>query len=336
MAGFTLQFDHRRLIACCAWRCAAGLLFIALTACATDRDEPAELTSEISSTIEESAPAPQPANAEEASAAEPPPAHRQEPSSEAGAPDATDQTAGHRRADHRAEPDPPRIIRPFDDVLVLPEKQRVEIRAWVCLDVGFLEQIACSPGTREHEALVVIRAEANHIHAALLLAGFEPGRPGEWIWHAEEREVELIPPEGDAVDLWVRYDREDGERIVEPIRRWIRDHHANDSGNHDAFPDEPWIFGGSRFEENPEWMGPGEHYVADITGSIIGLVTFGDEILGYREVISDAAAVHEPEWEVDPDRIPPLETEVTIIIQPRGAAAPPARGPDEVVADDSG
>ncbi len=62
-------------------------------------------------------------------------------------------------------------------------------------------------------------------------------------------------------------------------------------------------------------MGEGEHYVADYSGSIIGLVTFGDEVIGFSEVIADQAAVQEPEWIVDTDRVPPIGTEVTVVIR---------------------
>jgi hypothetical protein len=206
----------------------------------------------------------------------------------------------------------PRVVTPFEDIRVDLAATSVEVRAWVCLNAGFLEQIACSPGTREHESLLVVRARPSNIHAALLMAGVEAGAPGRWIVHPEEEKVELIPPRGDRVDVLVRYRNSDGEEIEEAIRRWIRDH-----AEKQKFPDAPWVFGGSLFRPNPEWMEPegGEHYVADVTGSIIGLVTFGDEVIGFSRVISDQAAVHEPEWMVNTERIPDVGTEVTLILR---------------------
>ena len=47
----------------------------------------------------------------------------------------------------------------------------------------------------------------------------------------------------------------------------------------------------------------------------LGLVTFGDEVIGFTEIISDQAAIHEPEWEVNMETIPPVGTEVTIILR---------------------
>ena len=60
----------------------------------------------------------------------------------------------------------------------------VEFEAVSVLKTGFLEQYVCTVGTREHEALFAFEGKASDVHAALLLAGLEPGRPGYW------REVE--------------------------------------------------------------------------------------------------------------------------------------------------
>lgn len=217
-------------------------------------------------------------------------------------------------------------IRPFEDILIDRKAQQVEIRAWVCLDRGFLEQVACSPGTREHESLMVVRAKPREIHAALLLAGMKPGRPGRWIYHPEQEKVELITPEGPELDVLVRHKDAQGNHAEIPVRNWIRDHETCKE-----FPNQPWIFGGSAFRPNPEFMGPGEHYVADMTGSIIGLVTFGDEVIGLQQIISDQATIHEPQWEVNADAIPAEGTEVTIILRPR---TKPAEAQDTPVSDD--
>ncbi len=195
---------------------------------------------------------------------------------------------------------------PFPGVIVAPHHQTVSLQAWVCLDTGWLEQIACSPGTREHESLLVVRAIPSQIHAAMLAAGFEPGAPGRWRY--EHEEFSFIAPTGSAVEVLVRYTDEAGTIIEESIRMWIHDHH-----DRETFPDVPWIFAGSRLITDDTLK---NYYVADASGSIIGLVTFGDEVIGFSQVLADQAAVHAPEWEVDTDAIPPVGTEVTLIIAP--------------------
>ena len=249
-----------------------------------------------------------------------PPEHADEARSPGDALSAASTPAGDEDADRFAEgragaAEPaeaaPRRLKPFPGVVVLPDGPAVELTAWVCLEYGWLEQIACAPGTREHESLVVPRARPSQIHAALLMAGFEPGAPGTWFY--ENEQYTFTPPAGTALDVFVRYDVAGGGIVEEPIRAWIRDHH----GRHE-FPDEPWIFAGSIIAPNPDWMEEaGEHYVADVTGSIIGLVTFGDEVIGFSRVLADQAAVQPPEWEVNAEHSPPVGTEVTIILRRR-------------------
>lgn len=202
------------------------------------------------------------------------------------------------------------FVSPFPGVRVRLTPPTVEVEAVRCLDEGWLEQIACSPGTREHESLVVVSAKPSHIHAALLMAGFNPGNPGAWIYHDDDQHIEVRPPSGDKLQIAMRYST-NGSATEEPVRAWIRDHLGERQ-----FPDVPWIFAGSRIEPNPKFMGPGEHYVADQTGSIIGLVTFGDELIGCSAVIADQVDVQPAEWEVNTDAVPPVDTKVTIVITP--------------------
>jgi hypothetical protein len=68
-------------------------------------------------------------------------------------------------------------------------------------------------------------------------------------------------------------------------------------------------------------MGPGEHYVADRTGSIVGLVTFGDEVIAYDEVLSDKVDVDAPEWQANTAVMPAPGTRVQLVIRPRAAGA---------------
>jgi hypothetical protein len=202
----------------------------------------------------------------------------------------------------------PIVIRPFPGIVVHPQSGIVEVSAVVCLDGGWLEQIACTTGTREHEALVVVHCQPSHVHAALLMAGFEAGSPGRWTY--DDQQLELVPPTGTPMDVLVRQDR-DGVPFEHPVAEWVRDSH----GEHD-FPASGWVFAGSMFDRD----GAGaEHYVADLTGSVIGLVTFGDEVIGFAQVLADEAAVQAPEWEVDPDAIPPVGTPVTLVLKKRPA-----------------
>jgi len=203
-------------------------------------------------------------------------------------------------------------IRIFDSIVIRRDQRQVEVDAIVCLEAGWLEQVLCVPMTREHESLAMTRARPSEIHAALIIAGCTPGAPGRWEYDGET--VRIVPPTGDAIDVLVRYAR-DGNEVIEPIAHWIRDHLGEQE-----FPSSPWKFGGSQLRPNPPAWGPGEMYVADMSGSVIGLVTFGDEVLGFPEVLPDALDVRPAEWEVNSDRVPPPGTPVTFILRPAEAA----------------
>lgn len=202
----------------------------------------------------------------------------------------------------------PTLIRPFEGISINRDQPAVEIEAWACLEAGWLEQIACSPHTREHESLLVVQARPSDIHAALLLAGFEPGKPGSWT--ERDGEVQFTPPTGDPLVVFVRYLDIEGGIVEEPIRMWIEDEQGRV-----APPTETWVFTGSIMATNPRWMDPGEHYVADITGSIVGLVTFGDEVVGFRQVLADRVDVQPPQWKVRCSHVPPLGTPATMILR---------------------
>ena len=208
---------------------------------------------------------------------------------------------------------PAEPIQPFDHITVDLASRTVMIDAIVCLDVGWLEQVLCGAGSREHESLVVTEAKPQHIHAALLMVDFTSGKPGEW--HYSDDGVTVTQPSGDEIIVEVQYIKEDGSITTHSIRKWIRDHK-----HEKEFPKDNWVFAGSQLRQPTERMKErgmtSEIYVADFSGSIIGLVTFGDEVIGFPEVLPDEVAAAPPEWEVNTDTIPPLGTKVKVILRP--------------------
>ena len=55
--------------------------------------------------------------------------------------------------------------------------QCVDLEATVCLDEGFLELVACTQGSKEHESIVAVAGRPLHIHTALLLLNANNGNP---------------------------------------------------------------------------------------------------------------------------------------------------------------
>ena len=200
-----------------------------------------------------------------------------------------------------ATPKPPRFVELHRDVRVDADSRRVEVRGRIACRQGFLEQVACGRGSREHESLLVVDAPASVLHAALLAAGLRAGHPGSW--HAEsDGSVRLEPPEGDAVRLQVRW-MEQGEPREAPIETWL---------TQDGPRAEPaaWVFAGSAFRR----IRGTETYLADGSGSLVGLVTFGDEVVALRQVLPDRVAIKPPVFRARTDAMPETGAEVTLIL----------------------
>ncbi len=183
-------------------------------------------------------------------------------------------------------------------------RSTVEIDAVVCIDAGWLEQIACSPQTREHESLVTIASRPRDVHAALLLLGLEPGAPGSWTF--ENDVLALVPPRGPRLSVEVRWIAADGTARREPIGRWVREARSG------VELDSSWYFAGSVLE--PARDGRSALYVADQSGSIIGLVTFGDEVIAFPAILPDQEGVAPLEYEAWTERLPPIGTPVTVLL----------------------
>jgi hypothetical protein len=176
----------------------------------------------------------------------------------------------------------------------------------------YLEVTVCAPDTKEHESLVMTRALASHIHAALLAIDLAPGKPGGFMW--ENEMMSPVPPTGDPVTITFIYDDADGTRREVAPARWIIN--AETRQPFSAGEAGGFVFAGSvmRVRQGREV------YDADGVGTIVGLTTFGAETIAWREVISPDSQVHTPEWIADPAHTPPMGTEVTVRITPAKAA----------------
>jgi hypothetical protein len=206
-------------------------------------------------------------------------------------------------------------------------RQLVIIEGTVALTQGFLEQLVCTPSTRVHESLIAIDAAPREVHAAMLLAGLEPGEPGTWQEAADPAggwRVDRVRPTGPRVDVSARWPSPEGDVREMPLLSWVRRVSASGDPSMPAVsesqesPQGQLVFAGSRIRRNSPSMGPGEHYVADFTGSVVGLVTFGDEVIAYDEVIADRVDVDAAVWVAWTERIPPEGTRVELLIRAHG------------------
>ena len=200
---------------------------------------------------------------------------------------------------------------------VAPSQGLVEFDGTVAIDAHhpdtpdiYLELIVTAPDTREHEALVVTPVRPSLIHAALLASGFAPGHPGSFAWDGTT--LNRFPPAGDAVTLTLLWTDPTGiERTASPTD-WIR---ADPTSHTQMIALAPWRFAGSRLVERTIRGETRTRYDADGTGVIIGLTTFGSEVIAPERVLSPESAVDEPLYMARNDAMPLIGTPVTVRIE---------------------
>ncbi|MDP6060136.1 MAG: YdjY domain-containing protein, partial [Pirellulaceae bacterium] len=162
----------------------------------------------------------------------------------------------------------------------------------------WLELVASTPGMREHESIVTVRARPSHIHQALLLIGLVPGAP--MCTRLVNGDYEAVAPHGAHVAVSALVQK--GNKSIEvPINQWVIYQKTKE-----LLPENIWLFTGSIFRK----VDDRQLYMADLNGSVISLVNFGDDLLA-RPTMStnqnDAQA-----WAANREAIPPVGTSVVI------------------------
>lgn len=221
--------------------------------------------------------------------------------------------------------------------LVIDFKHRcVDLEATVCLDKGLLELVACTKSSKEHESIVAVSARAMHIHTALLLLGANNGHPAMRKPVDEEKTRWInVPPRGDAIEVFLVTTDKEGMATERPISDFVvRSPQRDDEvdGVVVTAPEESrkpedaktarlphtFLFAGSHLRDN----GPGpRQYLADLSGNLISIVTFGDELLclPFHQTQEDNALM----WRVKPETLPKVGTKVTLRLRTKLLKAEP-------------
>jgi hypothetical protein len=183
------------------------------------------------------------------------------------------------------------------------EPKRLIVRARVVFREGPLEHMVCLRGTKEHESILATDAPPTQIHAGLLLTGAEPGGPVRF-------KPEFRPPHGPAIGLTVRW-MKDGEVAEADARSWILDERTKKE------LDVDWVFAGSILYKDPV---TGRSAYAAEEGDLVTVANFSSAILDLPIVSSadDASRT----FVAHTERIPPIGTEVQLVLSPRPAKAP--------------
>jgi hypothetical protein len=179
-----------------------------------------------------------------------------------------------------------------------PKGMRVILRARVVLREGPLEHLMCLKGTKEHEAIVATDAAPKVIHTALLLTGAEPGHPVEFV-------PMFKPPAGTAIAIEFLW-HQDGELKKADARRWVWDDKAK------APLETDWVFAGSFLFDDR--VTKKKTYAAE-EGDLITVANFATAILDLP--ISSSANDADRGFSTNTAKIPPVGTEVFVILTPR-------------------
>jgi|GEM_PF-592297 len=194
----------------------------------------------------------------------------------------------------------------------------VDVESTVCLDRGLLELVACTKETKEHEAIVAIAAKAVHVHTALLLLGAESGTP------AQRKLVEGggwvdLPPTGSPVAVSLVFADAKGAVGEHPISEFLGRAEGGgggvegDSEEAGKFPTNIFLFSGSHLVG--EDAGP-RRYLADQSGDVITLSTFGDELLCLPGLYGQENGALM--WELNSTGLPAVGTKVILRLRPQG------------------
>ncbi len=275
-----------------------------------------------------------------------------------------------------ASPVAPPVAPPHDNtalpvlphLTIDPQRQFVDLEATVVLrQADWLELVACSPKSREHESILTIEAKPSHIHLALVLIGLQPGQPWHWQPNPDANSQPdqpagtVIPPTGPRIAVTVitphsphppptspthtaphtptantaatsqpaatpAHPTDANQPIEIPINQWVK-HQPTDK----LLPDNIWLFVGSTFINTKDQT----IYAADMTGSILSLVNFGDDVL-----TRDTATTNDndnAQWGAMTQAIPPIGTRVTLRLRPvlENAEAPAVHIPPAQKLDDN-
>jgi hypothetical protein len=186
------------------------------------------------------------------------------------------------------------------------KERRAILRARVVLREGVLEHLMCVKGTKEHEAILATDAPPFSVHGTLLLTGADKGHPVKFAPKFE-------PPAGTPIGIELQW-REDGKLQKADARQWVWDEKTKEPLAID------WVFAGSIEYEDPITKKPA--YAAD-EGDLITVANFASAILDLP--MASSADDADRMFTANTKRIPPIGTEVFVVLgprpQPRSAAS---------------
>ncbi|MCX5655158.1 MAG: YdjY domain-containing protein [Planctomycetota bacterium] len=193
------------------------------------------------------------------------------------------------------------VIKTLPGIVVDTKAREVRLEGEVCLQRGGLELLACSPGTREHESVIVVKAKPSHIVFALALLDLAPGQPGYMTAAGS-----FSPPGGTVVEVAARWTvaKPDGKTETVEVPAWK----LLKLGGSESGLERPvqWVYVGRPSEQALR--------AADQEGTVVCLSNFTEAVL---DVPFESTSVNaELLYEANPAVVPPVKTPVELILRP--------------------
>jgi hypothetical protein len=193
------------------------------------------------------------------------------------------------------------VIKTLPGIVVDTKAREVRLEGEVCLQRGSLELLVCSPGTREHESIIVVKAKPSHVVFALALVGLSPGQPGYTTEGGS-----FSPPGGTVVDIIARFAvaKPDGKTEIVEVPAWkLLKPAGSQSGIERPLQ---WVYVGRPSEAALR--------AADQEGTVVCLSNFTEAVL---DVPFESTSVNaDLLYEANPAIVPPVKTPVEIILRP--------------------
>lgn len=232
------------------------------------------------------------------------------------------ETQSHDEMTRLIKQDWDQLLKIFEseDIKVDLLKKQVELTGVIIRDAKStqypIEYVVVSEGGSSHEAMLLVKATPSHLNAAMLAIGVTPGKtvtfkkkdpppPQEEIDKGITSPYDVIPPAGDKVYIYVKYDgwEEKPVRFLEDLLMDLR------TGK--PLMRKGWIYVGSRFAEVLMGRERVVKYMADMERNIVAcyLTGLGNAIFD----INDVDGINDTYFDVYPSAIPPMGSKVQII-----------------------
>ncbi len=226
--------------------------------------------------------------------------------------DAPEDTSAAATPDESEEPAPPTIDIPShwkllsktQEIWLDRKNKQVIVGGKICLDAGPLEMLICPRGTKEHETIVSVNAEAWQVHGALNAIGAYEGTPSRWV-------PEYTPAWGPKIDIKMMWrDAKSNKVKTADGKKWVLNSETQKPMTTEL------VFGGSFHE--PQTEGDRPRYMAD-AGELICLANFSTSTIDLRTEDKDAQLF----FEANTPLIPPINTQIYTIIKPGAIVGKP-------------